>query len=114
MTKLVVSFIILLHGLIHLLGFVKAFNLAPVDQLTQSISKPVGLLWLVSSVLFLLVLMLYWTQHEWWWMAGALAVTLSQILIILSWSDAKFGTLANIIILVPIIMAIADRLSGGS
>jgi hypothetical protein len=47
-------------------------------------------------------------------MAGALAVTLSQTLIMLSWSDAKIGTVANIIILIPIIMAIADRLSGSS
>lgn len=112
MAKIIFSIVILLHGLIHILGFVKAFNLARVDQLTQEISKPVGLLWLLSSVLFLLVLVFYLNQHEMWWKIGAIAVTLSQILIILSWSDAKFGTIVNIIIIVPIIISLAGHLPG--
>lgn len=110
MAKIIFSLVILLHGLIHILGFVKAFNLAQFEQLTQEISKPVGLLWLLSSVLFLLVLVFYLNQNEMWWKIGAIAVTLSQILIFLSWSDAKFGTIANIIIIVPIIISIAGHL----
>jgi uncharacterized membrane protein len=110
MAKIIFSFVILLHGFIHILGFVKAFNLARVDQLTQGISKPVGLIWLLSSILFLLVLVFYLNQNEMWWKIGTIAVTLSQILIILSWSDAKFGTIANIIIIVPIIISIAGHL----
>ncbi|SMO89953.1 DUF6544 family protein [Fodinibius sediminis] len=110
MAKIIFSLIIFIHGLIHFLGFVKAFNLAQVDQLTQEISKPVGLLWLLSSILFLLVLLFYLNQNGLWWKVGAITVTLSQILIILSWGDTKFGTIANIIIIVPIIIAIVGQL----
>ena len=110
MAKIFFSLIIFLHGLIHILGFVKAFELAQVDQLTQDISKPVGLLWLFSSLLFLLVLALYLKGNDMWWIIGMVAVVLSQILIILSWSDAKFGTIANIILMVPIIIAFAGQL----
>ncbi len=35
--------IVLLHGLIHLLEFVKAFGFQEVKELTLSISKPIGI-----------------------------------------------------------------------
>ena len=38
-----------LHGLIHLAGFAKAFALVDLATLTQSISRPVGLLWPTTS-----------------------------------------------------------------
>lgn len=46
---LLLFIVVMIHGLIHLLGFVKAFNLAPVGQLTQNISKTGGTLWLVRG-----------------------------------------------------------------
>ncbi len=49
--------------------------------------------------------------HRWWWL-GLVAVTLSQLLITQSWSDAKFGTLANLIIMVPLVIAAADMRPG--
>lgn len=97
--------LILIHGLIHLLGFLKAYNLANIDQLTQNISKPVGLLWLAATVLFLLACVLLLMNNESWWIPGGTAVIISQILIVLSWSDAKFGTIANVILILPILMA---------
>lgn len=110
MGKIIFSFVILIHGLIHLLGFVKAYDLAPVEQLTEDISKIIGIFWLLVSVLFLATVFLYFTQNDVWWMVGSAAVIISQILIILSWSDAKAGTIVNIIIAIPIIMAIAEQL----
>jgi hypothetical protein len=38
-----------LHGLIHLLGFAKAFGLARLPQLTQPIGPLLGLLWLMAA-----------------------------------------------------------------
>jgi hypothetical protein len=46
-------------------------------------------------------------------MAGVPALAISQILIILSWGDAKFGTVANIIIALPLIIAAASSLPSG-
>lgn len=75
-----VSFAVLItgHGLIHLMGAAKAFGLAKLPQLTGPISKPMGLLWLSAAILqFATVAMLYgWPR--WWWLAGALAVIVSQ------------------------------------
>lgn len=42
--RYLLNLLILLHGLIHLMGFAKAFNYAAVSQLTQPISKSAGVL----------------------------------------------------------------------
>ena len=95
------------HGLIHILGFVKAFNSEKVPQLTQDIPPPLGLLWLSDSILFIAVAVLYYFDISSWWLFAAAAVIVSQILIILFWRDAKFGTIANILLCIPIILAAA-------
>lgn len=112
MDKIILSFVIVVHGLIHLLGFIKAYELAAVEQLTEDISKPTGLLWLLVSVLFLITVLLFLTQNDVWWVVGLVAVIISQVLIILSWSDAKAGTIANIIIAIPIIITIMGLSEG--
>lgn len=89
--------VFLFHGLIHFLGFVKGFRLAEIDQLTQPISREVGLVWLVAGILFLGVMILLLVKKNWAWMPAVLAVVISQVLIFFSWEDAKFGTIANII-----------------
>jgi hypothetical protein len=37
-----------IHGLIHLLGFAKAFELAPLPQLREPIQPLMGVLWLAA------------------------------------------------------------------
>ena len=98
------------HGLIHLLGFVKACNLAEVSQLTKSISMPAGAAWLAAAILLLTGAMLFLLRIEHWWLAAAAGVVLSQVMIIISWSDAKFGTIANVLILLPLLISILNSL----
>lgn len=110
--RIALILIIIIHGLIHLLGFVKAFNLAQVDALTKNISKPFGVIWLLTAVLFIVTAILFFLERDWWWTIGAVSVIISQLLIILYWTDAKFGTIANLIIIIPVILALADNLPG--
>ena len=104
MMKVIVSFILIIHGLIHLMGFMKAFELAEISQLKQSISKPVGIFWLLATVLIFGVAIFYVLDKKWWWVPALIAIIISQSLIILSWQDAKFGTIPNIIILIAVIV----------
>ncbi len=108
--KVVFLIFILIHGLIHLLGFVKAFQVADVSQLTQSVSKPAGILWLLTAVLFLVSFCFLLLNNHSWWIVAVAAVLLSQILIIQSWTDAKFGSIANVIILIPVIVSFMNAL----
>lgn len=105
-----IAFLILvgLHGLIHLMGFVKAFHLAEVKQLTQSISSSFGILWLLSSVLFIVAGLLFIFKNDYWSILGFIAILLSQTLIFYFWKDARFGTFANLIILLVCIVGFAS------
>lgn len=104
MARVIFLFILLVHGLIHLMGFVKAFKFAEIPQLTQPISKTTGLLWLLSAVLFITATVLLLLKKDVWWMLALPAVVLSQVLIMMSWQDAKFGTIANVIALVGMVL----------
>jgi len=105
MLKIVFIIITTVHGLVHLMGFMKAFDLAKIPQLTANINKPVGVAWLAAFALFLFSSGLFIAKKEWWWLFAFIAVILSQILIITSWQDAKFGTIPNIIILLVVIIS---------
>ncbi len=97
--KTIICLLLLFHGLIHLMGFAKAFEFAELEQLKQPISKVQGLLWLTVTILFLTTLAVYLFRKDWWWMIALVAVLISQIVIFFSWQDAKFGTIANLMML---------------
>ena len=97
-----------LHGLIHVLGFVKGTGIKKVNALSLPISKPMGIIWLVAAVLFFVYIILQLANNEYNWLAGFIAVVCSQVLIILFWKDAKFGTLPNILIFVVSIISFGN------
>jgi len=86
------------------MGFVKAIQLTEINQLTQTIPKPIGIIWLISTLLFIAVAAIFLLKNDWWWMIAIPAFVLSQLLIIMYWQDTKYGTLANVIILVGIVI----------
>ena len=108
MKRIIFIIIIGFHGLIHLMGFVKAFNFAETKELTQPISKFLGLIWLLALLLFISALIQYLIKNEFWWLTAIIGILVSQTLIITFWQDAKFGTIPNVIILLVSIIAFAE------
>jgi hypothetical protein len=100
-----IAALLIIHGAIHLLGFAKAFGYAELPQLNAAISRPLGLLWLAAGALLISTA---FTSPNVFWKLGAIAIVLSQIVIATAWSDAKFGTLANLILLLPVAYAFAS------
>jgi len=96
--------LVIIHGLIHLLGFVKAFGVSDVKQLTQTISKPFGVIWLLAFIFFVTAAIMFAFKNSYWWLFGFIALVTSQVLIIFFWHDAKLGTIANVIILIAAII----------
>jgi hypothetical protein len=90
--------IVIIHGLIHVLGFVKGFGLKEVKELSLPISKSAALVWLVAFILFLVYSLMFINNARYAWLAGLATAILSQILILFFWKDAKFGTIPNILI----------------
>jgi hypothetical protein len=106
--KIIFTVLVTVHGLIHLMGFFKAFEYANFSQLTKDISRPMGILWLLAALLFIAAALLFLLKKDGWWIPGMIAVVISQVLIISSWQDAKFGTIANVIILIAGILALGS------
>lgn len=106
MLRSIFFLLLVFHGLIHLMGFTKAFNFAQVSQLTLPISKPAGAAWGIACLLFCATAFLFLLKKDVWWAWAAAAILLSQILIFMSWQDAKFGTTANLIVLLALAPAI--------
>ena len=96
---------IALHGLIHLLGSAKAFSWTDVSLLRTPISPGAGLLWLLAAVLLIAAATGLVLRASWWWYPALFGVLLSQGLIVTAWGDAKVGTLANVIISIPLLVA---------
>lgn len=96
-----------IHGIIHLFGFLKAFGFSGFNAISSPISKTSGIIWLLTSLLFATALVLLILQSNYWWIFGFLGVIVSQILIFNYWSDAKFGSIANLIILVSVLISFA-------
>lgn len=92
------AFVVFIHGLIHFMGFAKAFGYGNITQIAKTISKPFGALWLFSALLLIFTAVLFLLKNEYWWLAALTACGLSQLLIFTVWRDAKFGTIANILI----------------
>jgi hypothetical protein len=96
-----------IHGLIHFMGFARAFGYAELPQLTQPISKGMGVLWLAAGLGLLTSGALLVSAPRFWWAIGFASVVASQIVIASSWGDAKLGTIANVVVLLGVVYGFA-------
>lgn len=103
--KELIIILFLFHGLIHLFGFSKAYQIQELDQFTQVISKTEGSFWLVASILFLISAISLLIDQGWWIYIAVVSLVFSQILILKHWFDARMGTIVNVIILIVIFIS---------
>jgi hypothetical protein len=97
------ALVLVVHGLIHLLGFAKAFGLAELPQLAQPISPLFGILWLLAALLFIAAAAALFVWPRGWWAIGACAIVVSMIVIVPSWADAKVGAIGDLIALIGVL-----------
>lgn len=105
-----------IHGLIHLLGCAKEWHLLALPELSGRTSfalpdwasKLVGGTWLVAFLLLTSAALSLLVQHGLWWLPALAGLVLSQLLVIYAWPDAKAGTVLNLVLLLPVLVASAD------
>lgn len=96
------------HGLIHLLGVAKGMGWARLEQLREPISPVTGVGWAVAAALVLSTgVMIAVRAPNWWWAVSAAAAVVSQSVIVASWSDAKAGTVVNVVLVLAAIVGFA-------
>ena len=109
MFRILIATLFVVHGLIHLLGFTKAFRLADVTQLAQPVTQVAGLFWLAAAALCLMAAGAMFFAPRWSWAFGAAAIVMSQAVIFTSWNDARFGSIPNVVLLVAVVYGFASR-----
>tara|TARA_R110002050_G_scaffold286468_3_gene436940 strand:- start:24302 stop:25393 length:1092 start_codon:yes stop_codon:yes gene_type:complete len=107
--KIGITLVLFIYGVIHFMGFAKAYNVGQLAQFSKEISKPLGILWLCAGLIFILIALLYFLNNQIWTALAIIAVVLSQILIFISWNDAKYVTIANLIVLVAAIIGFGNQ-----
>jgi hypothetical protein len=103
MFRYTLSLLMFLHGSIHLVGTAKAYGY-DVASITQNISTAIGSFWLITAFLFITASILLLIGKEGWFLVATMAVIASQILIIMYWADAKWGSAVNLIILLALVI----------
>ena len=93
-----VGLIVVAHGLVHLMGVVEGFGWADVSQLTEPISAWMGAAWIGAAVMAVAAGVMMLAGARGWWAVAAVAAVVSQAVIVTSWTDAKAGTAANVLL----------------
>jgi hypothetical protein len=97
--RIVLVVLLVLHGLIHLIG---------VSRAGPATSRIVAGLWVVACAALVGAGGMLLFRADSWWLVAAAGVVLSQALIISAWHDAKFGTVANVLVALGVVVAWGD------
>lgn len=106
MMRILFILLLLFHGLLHLMGVVKGMGWAEIKALTTPIAAWQGILWLLAALLLMGAAIALLTHNPLWWIPALLGIVVSQTLILSAWGDAKWGTVPNLIIAFPVVLAI--------
>ena len=105
MLHYLLAIMIFMHGLLHLMGYSKAFQYSGIEHIKAHISRPIGILWIMGCLSFIGTGVLFLLNSDYWQMAGFVSIILSEIAIIIGWQNTRYGTIVNVLILTVIIIS---------
>ena len=101
-----------LHGLAHGVGFAVPWKLVATDDMRYTTTllagrldlgetgiRVVGVLWLVIGLAFVATGIGAWMRQGWWPGAALAVASLSLVMSVLGWPDARIGVALNAVIL---------------
>ncbi len=97
--KQVMVIVVALHALIHFMGAAKGFGWARLEQLKLPVSLAAAWGWTGAGLALLAFVGLALARPPSAVIVGVIAALLSQLLIARAWSDAKWGTIGNVVVL---------------
>src|SRR5690349_437291 len=114
-----------IHGAIHFIGFMKwgvpleTTQFGGTARLTSANTAPstppvpthraYAAFWLVCLAFLTVAAVTFAAGVTHWWVFALVGATLSQVLVFSAWSDAKYATLANVVVLLAVVSTLAGR-----
>ncbi len=112
MIKIIAAIFLILHGLIHLFGFLVPWGIMETDDFQYKTTilagkvdlgptgiRIVGILWFVGAIGFVIAGIGLWMVTPWWFTLLVAVTLYSLVLCILGWPDSQFGVYINLVIL---------------
>lgn len=119
--RFVLAFLLVAHGVAHLVGFVASWKLAALAELPYKTTvfsgrvdvgdagiRAMGVLWLLAALAFLIAAFAVATETRWGARFTLAAVIASLILCVAGWPDARIGVGVNVGL--ALLLAIGARL----
>jgi hypothetical protein len=120
--RFVLVFLLVAHGVAHLVGFVSSWKLATLAELPYKTTifsgridvgdagiRVMGVLWLLAALAFLVAAFAVATETGWAVRFTLAAVIASLILCVVGWPDARIGVAVNVGL--ALLLAIGARLN---
>lgn len=120
--RFVLAFLLVAHGVAHLVGFVSSWKLAILADLPYKTTvlsgrvdlggagiRVMGVLWLLAAVAFLVAAFAVATETDWAVRFTLAAVIASLILCVVGWPDSRIGVTVNVGL--ALLLAIGVRLN---
>ena len=104
MFKWAFAALVLVHGLIHFWGFGAGMDPRKATAFHRPITPGQGWMWFFAAVLLITAAVMYLAGSHRWWLVALTGVVVSQALLVMWWQDARFGTIANLIIVVVAVL----------
>ncbi|MFT7611267.1 MAG: cell shape-determining protein MreD [Parvicellaceae bacterium] len=99
MKRFLFVLLIVSHAIGHILSYILAFALGSYYPITKPLALPLSYLALTTGVLFLISAIQVLFKIKNWERLIILPITISSVLILISWPDAAIGFVPNMIIL---------------
>jgi hypothetical protein len=113
MVRIILAIFLVLHGLIHLLGFITGWKLAKIEDIPHRTTmlagkvnigevgaRILGVLWLLAAIGYIVAGIGLFILAPWWLGATIIVTWFSLVLCLLGFPDAQFGLYINVILLV--------------
>jgi hypothetical protein len=120
--RFVLAFVLLAHGVAHLVGFVSSWKLATLAELPYETTvfsgrvdvgdagiRVMGVLWLLAALAFLVAAIAVAAEAGWAVRFTVAGVTASLMLCLAGWPDARIGVAVNVGLV--LLLAIGARLN---
>jgi hypothetical protein len=114
--RMTLATLLLLHGVVHVVGFVGPFQLVrrvpyQISVLGEQLdsgdlgARLLGMLWLLTAAAFAIAAAAVFADADWWQAYTAVVATFSLLLCILGWPGSKIGIPINLTILLAMLVA---------
>lgn len=100
MLKWALAALILIHALIHFWGFGAGMDPRKAAGFHRPISPGFGWLWFLAAVVLITAAIMLMSGSDRWRLVALAGVIVSQVLLVMWWQDARYGTIANLLIVI--------------